>query len=224
MSFRINIWEVFFGGRHKNSDADSFAEPILSDVQIEEKILNVLVKKSDFPNVLEKDRFTDDMRRFKRILKSVGIVGGKSALRYLMRLKMRGNRYAIQDKLFAVQNNGQNDVEAGVLVWYDRFKSVVSEIEMSGFSSFTKEEIFHSGVAYDMLMVMYVASLACISGYINVVDYNCYTEYALNYCNNIFPTHEACYKSYLVGKFFSLVNSASFSPTLEHFAHVVQNG
>lgn len=223
MNFRIKFWDIFFGGRQKKKEAVSFVEPALSDTLIEEKILNVLVRESEFPNVLEKDRFSGDIKRFKRILSSLGIVGRKSALLYLTHLKMRGNRYVIQDRLFAVESCNGKAYGPGAVCWYEEFRSVVSGIEKAGFSVFTQEDILLSGTAYDMLLILYVSSLSCIVGYINVVDYNCYAEYALNYCNNIFSNHEACYKSYLVGKYFSAVNNEHFCPTLGHFSAVVKN-
>lgn len=207
------LLKQIFSMRLSYSSRKDYIEPILPNTDYEIKMLEYMYSSPVIAS-LQKEEFIMDLQRFKRVLRMIGINGGRSAIAYLNAVKTSGKRISIQEKTTSLYLNGEDASDDNMKIWKRAFDSLTGIMEEAGFDKFGIEDFTTAGIVYDMIIIFYVANLSFIVGYISIIDYKCFTTYVMNICRGIFVTKKSFYKSYLIGKGMSKVNGQDFEKTV----------
>lgn len=210
----------FFSQKVSHSVRKGYIEPVMPSTDYELKILEYIYSSPVIVS-LQKDEFVMDLQRFRRILRGIGISGGKSAIDYLNAVKTNGKRFSIQERTTGLYVNEKETIDDNAKIWKRTFDSLTSTIEEAGLGKFGIEDFTTAGMVYDMVIIFYIATLSFIVGYISVIDYKRYTTYVMNICHGIFVSRNSFYKSYLIGKGLSEVNGHDFEKTVLVIAGVL---
>lgn len=210
-----------FGSKTSRSLRKGYIEPVLPNTDFELKMLDYIYSSPVIVS-LQKEEFIMDLQRFRRILKGIGINGGRSAACYLNAVKTNGKRILIQERATSLYLEGKGINDDGMTIWKRTFDSLTGIMEKAGFGKFSIEDFTAAGMVYDMVIIFYVATLSFIVGYISVIDYKRYTTYVMNLCHGIFVSRNSFYKSYLIGKGLSKVNGCNFEKSVLVIAGVLE--
>lgn len=197
--------KMLFGSSSHSRRKPGYTDPLLPGVDMELRMLKYIYSRP-ITISLQRDEFIMDIQRFKDMLKSIGIKGSKTAQSYLSKVKSKGKRFKIQENLLNLYLHKSKVSGEKNIIWERAFKEMADIIEESGFGKIDLEDFTHAGTAYDMLIILYVSSICFIVGYIDVIEYKCYTSYTINTCSGVFKTTEEYCKSYLIGKGLSETN------------------
>lgn len=207
INFNADILKKFFvTGNSKN--LKSYSEPLLSNPQTEELILEHMFTSANRHMSIDSTEFIFDIKRFKNILKEVGITNYRSAIDYLNQIKIEGKRTSFHDKAIRHFYNDNRTTKNKPTEWENNLAKGLKLLKKNGFDNIRKEDVLLGATAYDMLMIYYVASLSLICNYINITEYNMYRSYCANHCQSLFSSKESMYISYLLGKYMSRINNS----------------
>lgn len=207
INFNADILKKFFViGNSRN--LKSYSEPLLSNPQTEELILEHMFTSTNKHMSIDSTEFIFDIKRFKNILKGIGISNYRSAIDYLNQIKIEGKRTSFHEKAIGYYYNHSKNVKSKPTEWENNLEKGLVILKKNGFENIRKEDVLLGATAYDMLIIYYIASLSLICNYIDINEYNLYRSYCTNHCQSLFSNKESLYISYLLGKYMSRLNNS----------------